>query len=131
MYSANDEQNHFTEYIKELKGKKKAPYNFNLRKVKEGVLDIVAALLKRREMVFTAFKGGAFLSLNNQNNHKNQIIQKNWKNQSEQSSNDDKYTSLKLGNDLRTSSNTSHISFSSNWYIPLSTPPKKEPGLKI
>ena len=62
MFSANDEQNHFTEYIKELKGKKKAPYNFNLQKVKEGVLDSTAALLKRREMVFTAFEGGTFSS---------------------------------------------------------------------
>ena len=37
IYSTNDEQNHFTEFVKELKGKKKAPYNSNLRKVKEDV----------------------------------------------------------------------------------------------
>ena len=54
-----------------------------------------------------------FQALNNQSNHKNQKHPEESE-KSEQSSNNGKYTSLKLGSDVRTSSNTFHISFSSD-----------------
>ena len=54
-----------------------------------------------------------FQALNNQSNHKNQKHPEESE-KSEQSSNNDEYTSLKLGSDVRTSSNTFHISFSSD-----------------
>ena len=69
------------------------------------------ALLKGREMVFKAVESGTFL--------KPEQLE-----QSEQSSSDDKYTSLKWNNDLNTSSNELYTSFSSDSDIPLFTPKK-------
>ena len=50
--------------------------------------------------------------------------------QSDQSSSDDKYTSLKL-DDLNTSSNASNNSFSSDSNIPLFTPKKRNRSYSI
>ena len=72
------------------------------------------ALLKGREMVFKAFESRIFLKPE----------------QSEQSSSDDKYTSLKLYDNLNTSDNASNNSFSNDSDVPLFTP-KKGTGLEI
>ena len=72
------------------------------------------ALLKGREMVFKAFESGIFLKPE----------------QSEQSSSNDKYTSLKLYDNLNTSNNASNNSFSNDSDVPLFTP-KKGTGLEI
>ena len=78
-------------------------------------------LLKGREMVFKAFFK-IFLKLE-------QSKQSEKSKQSEQSTNIDKYTPLKLNNDLNTLSNASHTTFSRDSDIPLFTP-KKEQDLK-
>ena len=104
MSVANDEQNHLPNHIKEFKSKTR-PQDPNLRMVKKDLLNSAMALLKGIEMVFKAFESGIFL--------KPKKLE-----QSEQSSSDDKYTSLKLDN-----------VFSSDLDIPLFTP-KKEHDLK-
>ena len=55
-------------------------------------------------MVFKAFASGIF----------SRLKQSHQSEQSEQSISDDKYTSLKLDNNLSTSNNASHISLSSD-----------------
>ena len=75
-------------------------------------------LLKAREMAFKAFESGVFSRLEQSE-------------QSDQSTNHDKYTSLKLDNDLNTSSNALNNSFSSDIQNQLFTPIKKGTGLKI
>ena len=71
-------------------------------------------------MVFKAFESGIF----------SRLKQSHQSEQSEQSISDDKYTSLKLDNNLSTSNNASHISLSSDSDTSLFTP-KKGAGLKI
>ena len=61
-------------------------------------------LLKGTELVYRPFRNGIFLKTK-----KVQQLE-----QSEQWSSDDKYTSLKLDNNLSTSNIASHISFSSD-----------------
>ena len=60
MSMANDEQNQLSKHIREFKSKTR-PYNSQLKKVKEHVLNSVKALLKGIEMVFKAFESGIFL----------------------------------------------------------------------
>ena len=115
MSMENAEQNHLAKHIRELKSKTR-PQDPNLKRVKEDILNSAMTLLKGREMVFKAFENGIFL--------KPKKLQQS--EQSNQSSSDDKYTSLKLDNDLNTSSND----FSSDLDIPLFTP-KNGTGLKI
>ena len=115
MSMENAEQNHLAKHTRELKSKTR-PQDPNLKRVKEDILNSAMTLLKGREMVFKAFESGIFL--------KPKKLQQS--EQSNQSSSDDKYTSLKLDNDLNTSSND----FSSDLDIPLFTP-KNGTGLKI
>ena len=115
MSMENAEQNHLAKHIRELKSKTR-PQDRNLKRVKKDILNSAMTLLKGREMVFKDFESGIFL--------KSKKLQQS--EQSNQSSSDDKYTSLKLGNDLNTSSND----FSSDLDIPLFTP-KNGTGLKI
>ena len=115
MSMKNAEQNHLAKHIRELKSKTR-PQDPNLKRVKEDILNSAMTLLKGREMVFKAFESRIFL--------KPKKLEQS--EQSNQSSSDDKYTSLKLDNDLNTSSND----FSSDLDIPLFTP-KNETGLKI
>ena len=119
MSMANDEQNNLTKYIKEFKTETKPKNNSNLKKVKEDVLNSTITRLKGRKMVFKAFESGIFLK-------PEKLKQSEQSEQSNQSSSNDKYTSLKLDNDL----NTLNKSFSSNSDISLFTP-KKRKGLKI
>ena len=114
MYTTNYEQNHLAKYIKEFKSKTRPKHGSDLKKVKEDVLNTAMVFLKGRGMLLKAFKSGIFSRLK----------------QSEQSSSDNKNTSLKLDNDLNTSSNMLHSSFSSGSDIPLFTP-KKEQDLNI
>ena len=88
----------------------------NLKRVKEAVLNSIMTLLKGTELVYRSFRNGIFLKTK-----KVQQLE-----QSEQWSSDDKYTSLKLDNDL----NTSSVSSSSDSDILLFTT-KKGIGLKI
>ena len=88
----------------------------NLKRVKEAVLNSIMTLLKGTELVYRPFRNGIFLKTK-----KVQQLE-----QSEQWSSDDKYTSLKLDNDL----NTSSVSSSSDSDILLFTT-KKGIGLKI
>ena len=67
------------------------------------------AFLKGREIVFKALENVTFL--------KPKKIEES--EQSEQSSSDDKYTSIKLDNDVNTSSNASNKCFSSDLDISL------------
>ena len=60
MYTANDEQNHLTKYIKEFKTKTKPQNKSYLKKVKEDLINSAIALLKGREMAFKAFESGIF-----------------------------------------------------------------------
>ena len=73
----------------------------NLKRVKEDVLISAMTLLEGRKMVFKAFESGVFSRLEQSE-------------QSDQSSSDDKYISLKLDNDLSTSSNASSNSSSND-----------------
>ena len=68
-----------------------------MKRVKEDVLNSEMTLLKGRETVFKELESGAFSRLE----------------QSDQSSSDDKYASLKLDNDLNISNNASRNSFPS------------------
>ena len=52
MSMENDEQNHLINYIKEFKTKTKSQNNYNLKKVKEDLLNSSMALFKGTEMVF-------------------------------------------------------------------------------
>ena len=88
----------------------------NLKRVKEAVLNSIMTLLKGTELVYRPFRNGIILKTK-----KVQQLE-----QSEQWSSDDKYTSLKLDNDL----NTSSVSSSSDSDILLFTT-KKGIGLKI
>ena len=88
----------------------------NLKRVKEAVLNSIMTLLKGTKLVYRPFRNGIFLKTK-----KVQQLE-----QSEQWSSDDKYTSLKLDNDL----NTSSVSSSSDSDILLFTT-KKGIGLKI
>ena len=69
-----------------------------MKRVKEDVLNSEMTLLKGREMVFKELESGVFSRLE----------------QSDQSSSDDKYASLKLDNDLNISNNASRNSFPSD-----------------
>ena len=69
-----------------------------MKRVKEDVLNSEMTLLKGRETVFKELESGAFSRLE----------------QSDQSSSDDKYASLKLDNDLNISNNASRNSFPSD-----------------
>ena len=100
MNMANDQQNHLAKYTKEFKIKTR-PEDSNFKRVIEDVLNSAMAPLKGREMVFKAFESRIFLKSEESE-------------QSDQSSSYDKYTSLKLDNDLNTSGNKSHTSFSSD-----------------
>ena len=94
---ANDEQNHLAKYIKDFESKTR-PQDSNLTRIKKDVLNSAMALLKGREMVFKGFASG--ISEPSE--------------QSDQSSSDDKCTSLKLNNGLNTSSSASNNSFPSD-----------------
>ena len=117
MYRAKEEQNHLAKYIKEFENKKKPPYNSNLRKVKEEVLNSAMALLKEREIMLRAFQRRIFSLLKPSQSEESE--------ESKQSSNHDKYTSSNLVNYSSTSSNAPHTSFSSDSDIPLFTPNKR------
>ena len=69
-----------------------------MKRVKEDVLNSEMTLLKGRETVFKEIESGVFSRLE----------------QSDQSSSDDKYASLKLDNDLNISNNASRNSFPSD-----------------
>ena len=90
---ANDEQNHLAKYIKEFETKAKPQKNYSLKKVKEDELNTAMPLLKGRETVFKAFESKIFLL---------KPVKLKQSEQSNQSNSDDKYTSLKLDNDLNT-----------------------------
>ena len=90
MNMKNDEQNHLATHIKEFKSKRRLQGS-NLKGAKEDVLKSAMAFLKGSEMVFKAFESGIFLKPE----------------QSDQSTNNDKYTSL----DMNTSSNASLLDF--------------------
>ena len=107
MSMANDEQNYLAKHIKEFKSTTR-PQDPNRKRVKEDVLNSVKAFLKGREMGFEVFEIGKF--------SKPKKLEQS--EQSNQAISDDKYTSLKLDNDLNTSSND----FSSDLDIPLFTP---------
>ena len=62
MDIANDEQNHLAKYIKEFRSKTR-PQDSYLKRAKEDVLSSAMAFLKRREMVFKAFKSRIFSKL--------------------------------------------------------------------
>ena len=85
----------------------KIQYNINREAAK---ISALMALLKGSEMVFKAFESGIFSRLE----------------QSEQSCYNDEYTSSKLNNDLITSSNTWHTSFSCCSSISLYTQKKEQ-----
>ena len=117
MYIANDEQKHLAKCIKEFKTNTKPQHDSNLKKVNEEVLNSALTLLKGRETLFKAFENRIFSRLEQSE-------------QPKQSTSNDKCTSLKLRNNLSTSNNASHISFSSDSDTPLFTL-KKGTGLKI
>ena len=81
MSMVNDEQNHLAKHIREFKNKPR-PQDPSLKRVKEDSLNCAMALLKEREMMFKAFERGIFL--------KPEKLE-----QSNQSSSDDNYSSLK------------------------------------
>ena len=90
----NDEQKHLAKYIKEFKRKTSAE-DSNLKMVEGDVLNSTMVLLKGRETVFKAFGSEIFLKFG-QSKYSEQS------DQSDLSSSDDKYTSLKLYNYLNT-----------------------------
>ena len=119
MYTANDEQNHLVKYIEELILKPNKPKNNSfLKKVKEDIINSAMALLKGREMVFKALENGIFSKLKESE-------------QSEQSSDDVKHNSYKLGKKLKdVSLENSDLNDTNNTGNKLFTPIKKEQGLK-
>ena len=59
---ANNEQNELVKYIEKF-SRRKRPSNPESKKLKKEVMDSALALLQGREIVFTAFKSGLFLRL--------------------------------------------------------------------
>ena len=79
-------------YIIEFKSKIR-PQDTKLKRVKDSLLNSAMTLLETKEMTFKVFENGIFL--------KPKKLRR-----SEQSSSDDKYTSLKSDNNLNTSSHS-------------------------